>query len=163
MDEEHENSHQPLVCQVAENDQEDRESVVQCVLEKVALGTDEKVPEEATEMFAELRNVEHLHLEGHVGNSGDHLYHRVGRPESAEPGRHEVRADEDLVGPDRADEVVDDRVPPLDQSVATFLARFGVGVSLLCDVILFAESVEVEVDEPVEYLSVGGGTVKTNA
>ncbi len=163
MDEEDEDPHQPLVCQVAEDDQEDRESVVQRVLEKVALGTDEKVSEEATEMFAELRDVVHFHLEGCVGDSGNDLYHRVGRPESAEPCGHEVRAYEYLVGPERADEVVDDRVPPLDQSEAAPFAGLGVGVSLLGDVVLFAESIEAVMDEPVDYLSVGGGTVKTKA
>ncbi len=74
-----------------------------------------------------------------------------------------MRAYEDPVGPERADEVVDDRVPPLDQSVAAFLAGLGVGVSLFGDVILFAKSVEVVMDEPVDYLSVEGGTVKTKA
>ena len=163
MDEEHEDPHQPLVCQVTENDQKDWESVVQRIFEKVALRTDEKMSEETTEMFAELRDVVHFHLEGCVGDSGNDLYHRVGWPESAEPCGHEVRAYEDPVGPERADEVVDDRVPPLDQSVAAFLAGLGIGVTLFCDVVLFAESVEVVMDEPVDYLSVGGGTVKTKA
>ena len=82
--------------------------MVQRIFEKVALRTDEKMSEETTEMFAELRDVEHFHLEGHVGDRWDHLYHRVGRSESAEPCGHEVRAYEDPVGPERANEVVDD-------------------------------------------------------
>ncbi len=75
MDKEHEDTHQPLVCQVTEDDQENRESVVQCIFEKVALRTDEKMSEETTEVFAELRNIEHFHLECHVGDRGNHLSH----------------------------------------------------------------------------------------
>jgi hypothetical protein len=74
-----------------------------------------------------------------------------------------VRAYKDLVGPERANEVVYDRVPPLDQSEAAPFACLGVGVSLFCDVVLFTESIEAVMDEPVDYLSVEGGTVKTKA
>ena len=70
VDEEHEDADQPLISEVAEDHQEDWESVVEGVLEKIALGPDEDVPEETAEVLSELGNVKHLHLEGDVGDRG---------------------------------------------------------------------------------------------
>lgn len=114
MDKQHKDSNQPLVGQVAEHYQEDRKSMVQSVFEEISLRTDEHMPEESTEVLAKLSDVEHFHLEGDIGYSRKVLSEGIGASKSAEPSGHKVGADEYLVGPGRADKVVDDGVAPLD-------------------------------------------------
>ena len=136
---------------------------MQRILEEVALGTDEDVGEEAAEVLSELQDVEHLHLEGHFGDTRCVVSHiqRVAVP--AQPGGHEGGFADDFVGPDGADEVVEDGVAPLDQSVGTLLARLGGEVALLGDVVLLAGAVEEVVHEQVEALGRGRGTVNRAA
>lgn len=78
------------------------------VLEEVTLGTDEHVPEKATEVLAELGDVKYLHFEGDIGYSWQVFNNGVAASQAAQPGRHEMGSNQYLVGPDRADEVVDD-------------------------------------------------------
>lgn len=66
MNQEHENADQPLISQVAEDDEESGETVVKSVLEKVAFGTDENMAKETTKMLTKLQNIEDLHLKGHI-------------------------------------------------------------------------------------------------
>jgi len=48
--------------------------VVQSILEKVALWSNEHMAEEAGEVFAELANVKHFHFQGNVQNPWTLLY-----------------------------------------------------------------------------------------
>jgi hypothetical protein len=137
--------------------------VVQRVLEEVAFGTDENVREETAEVLPELQDVEHLHLEGHVGDMRGVVSHiqRIAVP--AQPGGHEGSFADDFVGPDGTDEVIDDGIAPLHQSVGTLLAGLGRKIALFGDVILLAGTVQQVVDQQIEALGRGRGTVNRAA
>jgi hypothetical protein len=131
VDEQHEDSNEPLVGEVAEDDEEGREAVVQRVLEEVPLRTDEHVAEEPAEVLPELQDVEHLHLEGRLHHSRNRLRHRVRRPPPAQPRRHEHRLLQNQERPQRTPQVVETRVSPLHQRIAPFLPGIRLDVSLL--------------------------------
>ena len=63
--------------------------MVQCVFEEVSLGADEEVPEETGEVFAELQDVENLHLESHIKNLRSLLNENVRTTHPTEPSGHE--------------------------------------------------------------------------
>lgn len=114
MDEENEDADVPLVGEIAEHDQEYRQSVMKSILKEVSFSSDEDMPEETTEVLAELSNVEDLHLEGRIRNVGGLLSQRVRTSMASQPSRHEAGTQHNLVGPYRAQQVVDDRVSPFD-------------------------------------------------
>lgn len=163
VDQQHEDADHPLVGEVAEDDQEDRQPVVQRVLEEVALGFDEDVREEAAEVLARLADVEDLHLQRGLGDARGVVEEREGTAESAEPGGHELRAHHDPVGPGRAEQVVADGVAPLHQRVTPLDLLLGLGVALLGDVVPLAERVEDVVDDQVVELRGARRTVNATA
>lgn len=63
VDQQHEDTDDPLVGEVAENNQKHGEAVMERVLEEVALCLDEDVREEPAEVLARLADVEHLHFQ----------------------------------------------------------------------------------------------------
>ena len=91
MNEENEDTDQPLISQVTENNQENRQAVVESIFEKVAFRTNEDMTEETTEVLSKLSNVEYLHFQGGLGdarNGGKKVSVRVTL--SSEPSRHEL-------------------------------------------------------------------------
>ena len=75
MNKEDEDTNQPLISQITENYEENGKSVMESVLEEVALRSDEDMPKETTKVFPELSDVEDLHLKCNVRNSWSHLSH----------------------------------------------------------------------------------------
>ena len=159
VDEEDEDADEPLVGQVAEDDEEGWEAVVQAVLEEIALGPDEEMGEESAEVLAELDYVEDFHLEGFVRYLWEGLSHRVGGALASQPGRHEIGVDQDFIGPNWAADVVEAGVAPLDECVGSPFLGGGIGVSLFGDVVFLTGFVEEVVDKQVEGLGGGMGTV----
>jgi hypothetical protein len=62
MEEEDCHAHKPIVCQIAEHYQENRESMMQSKFKEVSFRADEDMPEETAEMLSKLKNIEHFHL-----------------------------------------------------------------------------------------------------
>lgn len=78
MNQKHEYSNQPLVCQIAEHNQEYWESMMKSILEKVTFASDENVTKEPTEMFPTLANIEYFHLKCSFSDMGIVFNHRKG-------------------------------------------------------------------------------------
>lgn len=163
MDQENEDADEPLICQVAEDDKESREAVMKSVLEKVALGTDEDVAEETAEVFAELQYVENFHLKSNVYYFGDILVLTIGISFATQPCWHESCFPKDPVSPERADQIVDAGIAPLDQSIASLLFGLWLDVSFVRDIVFRADIVKVVMNQPIEDLYQGINTEKTTA
>lgn len=137
--------------------------MMKCELEEVSFRSDEKVPEETTEVLAELSDIENLHFEGGVRDVGGELSQGVRCTFSTQPSRHKSGIKHDFVRPDRAEKVVDDGVSPLDQGVDSFFSGLWLSISLIGDVVFFANSIKIVVNQPVDNLSSMDRTEKTKA
>ena len=93
MYEEDEDADMPQICQIAENDEEDRKAMMKSIFEEIAFRTDKDMTEESAEVFAELHNVESFHSVGGFRNTWSVLSHVIRRTMTSQPGRHERSAD----------------------------------------------------------------------
>jgi len=62
MYQKHKNADEPLICEVAEDNQESWQSMVKGVFEIISFRANEHVVKESTEVFSELNNIKHFHF-----------------------------------------------------------------------------------------------------
>lgn len=113
MNQEDEDADEPLIGEVAENDEKSGKAVVESILKKVAFGTDKDVSKETTEMLSKLQDVEDLHLESHINYFGSHFEKSIGSPSSSQPCRHKGSFLENTVSPQGTHQIVDAGIAPL--------------------------------------------------
>jgi hypothetical protein len=118
---------------------------------------------ESREVLSKLNNVDDFHLKGHIHDGHPLLKHNERSPLSPEPRRHESGLTEDFVAPNRANDVVNDRISPLYESVDSLFSGLRLGVSLVGYVVFLAKVIENVVNEEVEELTNSTFTVKTKA
>lgn len=83
-----EDADQPVVHEVAEEDQEGREGVMQCVFVEIAFRPNEGMRNESVEVLAEGYHVEDLHTNGVLGEIRSVQEGINALPVTAEPGWH---------------------------------------------------------------------------
>ena len=138
MNEKNEDTDEPLIGEVAEDNEESGESMMKAILEEVALWPDKEVAKESTEVLAELNDVEDFHLQSFILQFWENAQGCIWGTCSSEPCGHEASWDEDLVGPDRAEKIVQTGVSPFDKSVRSLFFGLWFGISLFGYVVLFA-------------------------
>lgn len=125
--------------------------MVQDILIVVSFLPDEHVGEKATEVLAELDEVEDLHAPGGFREARRPIDEIQARSLASEPGGEEGGVLDEDVGGDEADEIEGEGEDPLDDGVGAFFAG-GPLVLFLIDVIFGADSIEQVMDEEVEQL-----------
>ena len=114
MHQKDEQADQPLVRQVAEDDQKDWKTMMQCVLEEASLGADEQMAEKASKVLTKLADVKDFHLKGDVQDLWTLRGEYERRTESSEPSGHKASTNKDFVAPNWTDDIVNDRITPLN-------------------------------------------------
>ena len=110
---------------------------------------------ESTEVFAELNDVEYFHLQSFILQLWENAEGCIWGTCSSEPCGHEVSRDEDLVGPDRAEKIVQTGVSPFDKSVRSLFFGLWFGISLFGYVVLLAQRIKDVVDKEINDLYYG--------
>lgn len=133
------------------------------ILEEVTLRPDEDMSEEATEVLAKLEDIEHFHFCCSLVESYFIEERCEGISSSTHPAGEISRIHHDLVTPNRSDEVISNRVCPLDESVTSLFTILSSWVLLVVYVVFIAEIIEDVVHQPIEDLHYDSNTLKTTA
>lgn len=138
MNQEQEDPDHPEVHHVGKEDEKHRQGMVQCVLIKVALGPDEHVLEEPSQMLSELDSVEYLHAPGGL-LEGINVTDAVSAvPVPPQPGGHERGVQQNQVGTQGSQTIVNDRKDPLNYRITSFLPNLLIRISCVTNIIFFA-------------------------
>lgn len=149
---EDEDADQPLIGEVAEGDQNGRKSMVKSILVEVALSSDEDMIEKAPKVLAKLNYIEDLHLKSGLWKGKAVFWKRLGDAFSSKPAWQILALLQNLVSPGRATDIVDHRVPPLYESLASFSPGLKIIIFLLVYVVLLAKLIKDTMDDPVNDL-----------
>lgn len=159
MDKDHEHADEPVVGEVAEQDQEGGHTVVKQVFVVVPLWLEQRVGDRPVEVLAK----GHQNVQSH-GKSvfGDRRGMEVGvdaLTTSAQPRRHHAGVLDDEVASNTSDSVDDNRVRHLGQGSHSFLFRVLICVAILPDKVVTDPRIKnlvgdqfITLDKPSEYM-----------
>jgi hypothetical protein len=95
----HHDADEPHVGEIAEQDQERAQAVMQGVFVEVSFSPDEDMTEETTEVFAKLQHVKNFHLRCGFVKDDEVLLHTDAISLATEPSWHVACLKEDKIGP----------------------------------------------------------------
>lgn len=161
MNEQHKYSYQPLVRQIAENNQKDGKSMMQTILKKASLGTNKHMRKQTTKMFSKLHDIKYFHLESGFWNSGSVIHHSERTTQTSQPRWHKGCLTDNSIGPYRAYHVIDKRISPFDQGIASFGFLLRLSISQIGNIVLSAQVVKYIMNQEIECLNINEFTVKS--